>query len=349
MRRQETSQHSQWGPLPPAGGGGRENAEMDETTRPPSSFTAAAYGGDGWSPRVASHAEDIGTIWAACGIDGEWRRLTVVALRRPGPEIAAADTNASQFLDPPDLGRAQAEHDALAEAYRAEGVTVIDVGDVARPAPNRMFCADLFAMTPGGAILARPASTVRAGEEVAVAAALAGAGVPILRTLTGQATFEGADLMWLDPETALIGRGLRTNDEAIGQIGGLMAELGCDLIAVDLPYATMHLMGMLRIADGDLAIAWPRRTPHAAVMALRERGYRVAFLPGEGEAETSKALNFVTLGPRRILMPAGNPRARRFYEDLGIAVIGTPMAELRKAAGAVGCLTGVVARELAHG
>jgi hypothetical protein len=48
-------------------------------------------------------------------------------------------------------------------------------------------------------------------------------------------------------------------------------------------------------------------------------------------------------------MPAGNPRARRFYEDLGIAVIGTPMAELRKAAGAVGCLTGVVARELAHG
>ncbi len=80
---------------------------------------------------------------------------------------------------------------------------------------------------------------------------------------------------------------------------------------------------------------------------LRERGYQVAFLPGEGEAENNKALNFVTLGPRRILMPAGNPGARDFYEGLGVEVIETPMAELKKAAGAVGCLTGVVGREMA--
>jgi N-dimethylarginine dimethylaminohydrolase len=189
---------------------------------------------------------------------------------------------------------------------------------------------------------------VRAGEEVAVAAALAGARVPILKTLTGQATFEGADLMWLDGETAIIGRGLRTNGRAINQIATLMAEIGRDLITVDMPYGTMHLMGMLRITDADLAIAWPRRTPHAAVTALRERGYEVAFLPGEGEAENNKALNFVTLGPRRILMPAGNPGARGFYEGLGVEVLETPMGELRKAAGAVGCLTGVVGREMAQ-
>lgn len=322
---------------------------MDDIANPPSSFGTAAYGGDGWSPRLATHAAELGTLWTACGIDSEWRRLTTVALRRPGREIVVADTNANQFLAPLDLGRAQTEHDTMAEAYRAQGVAVITVPDVARPTPNRMFCADLFVMTPQGAILARPASTVRAGEEVTVAAALAAARVPILRTLTGRATFEGADLMWLDPEAALIGRGLRTNDAAIGQIAGLMAELGRDLIAVDLPHGTMHLMGMLRIADRDLAIAWPRRTPHAAVQVLRERGYRVAFLPSEDEAENNKALNFVTLGPRRILMPEGNPGARAFYEGLGIEVIATPMAELRKAAGAVGCLTGVVAREMGDG
>jgi N-dimethylarginine dimethylaminohydrolase len=309
-------------------------------------FSPAALGGAGWSPRTASHAGEIGTLWAACGIDSEWRRLRAVALRRPGPEIAVADINASQFLGALDLARAQAEHDALAEAYRAEGVTVIEVSDVPAPTPNRMFCADLFVMTPEGAILARPASTVRAGEEIAVAAALAAARVPILRTLTGNAVFEGADLMWLDPETALVGRGLRTNYEAIGQIAGLMAEIGCDLIAVDLPFGTMHLMGMLRIVDADLAVAWPRRTPHAAVMALRERGHEVAFLPEQDEAESNKALNFVTLGPRRILMPGGNPLARAFYEGLGTEVIETPMGELKKAAGAVGCLTGVVAREM---
>jgi N-dimethylarginine dimethylaminohydrolase len=45
-------------------------------------------------------------------------------------------------------------------------------------------------------------------------------------------------------------------------------------------------------------------------------------------------------------MTARNPATRRFYEGLGVAVIDTPMAELKKAAGAVGCLTGVVAREM---
>ena len=81
-----------------------------------------------------------------------------------------------------------------------------------------MFCADLLVMTPQGAILARPASTVRAGEERQVARKLAALGIPILATLTGNACFEGADLMWLDEKTAIIGRGLRTNDAAIAQI-----------------------------------------------------------------------------------------------------------------------------------
>ncbi len=320
---------------------------MDGTLKKGSSFGSAAYGGAGWSGRVASHAREIGTLWADCGIDSEWRGLKAVLLRRPGPEIVVDDVDANQFLEPLDLSQAQAEHDQIAAAYGEAGVAVIEVADVAAPSPNRMFCADLFVMTPEGAILGRPASTVRAGEEVAVAAALAGAGVPILKTLTGEATFEGADLMWLDRATALIGRGLRTNDAAIAQITALLAEIGCEAVAVDLPFGTMHLMGMLRVLDRDLAVAWPRRTPHAAVMALRERGYRVAFLPDQDEAESNKALNVVTLAPRRILMPAGNPQARGFYEGLGVEVLETPMAELRKAAGAVGCLTGIVERERA--
>lgn len=309
-----------------------------------STFGSAAYGGDGWKPRTKTHGQEMGTIWQG-GLDSEWRPLKTVLLCRPGAEIVVDDFDAAQQLEPLDLARAQEEHDALADAYRAAGVRVLEVADVPQPTPNRMFCADLFAMTPEGAILARPASTVRAGEEVAVAAALAAARVPILATLTGDAVFEGADLMWLDHSTALLGLGLRTNDAAAMRIASVLATIGADLIAADMPFGTMHLMGMLRIAAADLAIAWPRRTPHRAVAALRDRGYRVAFLPAENEAQANRGLNFVTFGPRRILMPAGNPEMRAFYEGLGIEVAETPMTELRKAAGAVGCLTGVVERE----
>jgi N-dimethylarginine dimethylaminohydrolase len=104
-------------------------------------------------------------------------------------------------------------------------------------------------------------------------------------------------------------------------------------------------MGMLRIADADLAIAWPRRTPFAAVEALRARGYRVAFLPEEDDATRNRAMNFVTLGPRRILMVGGCDRAREVYEGLGIACTEVDCSELSKAAGAIGCLTGVLERE----
>lgn len=308
-------------------------------------FDTAAYGGAGWSQRVAPHRSEIGSLWHG-GLNTEWRPLKTVLLCPPGAEIAVNDVDAAQQLEALDPVKAREEHAQMAQAYAANGVQVLEVPDVSAPTPNRMFCADLFAMTPEGAILARPASTVRAGEEVAVASALATAGVPILRTLTGTATFEGADLMWLSPDHAILGRGLRTNQAAIDQIKAALTEIGISLSVVDMPFGTMHLMGMLRIVGPDLAIAWPRRTPHAAVTTLRDLGYRVAFLPETDTAKANRALNFVTLRRGLILMPAGNDAMGRWYESLGIEVIPTPMFELRKAAGAVGCLTGVVARAI---
>jgi arginine deiminase len=43
-------------------------------------------------------------------------------------------------------------------------------------------------------------------------------------------------------------------------------------------------------------------------------------------------------------MVAGNPASEAFYRDLGITCITAPADELAKAAGAVGCLTGVLRR-----
>ena len=214
-----------------------------ESDRSQSTFKTAAYGGDGWSARTSTHREEIGTVWSSCGIDSEWRHLKEVILHKPGAELAKSleDHDAVQMLAPMDLERAAEEHAAIAAAYADHGVKVHHVAPVGPASPNQMFCADLFVMTPEGAIVARPASTVRAGEERWIARRLADLGVPILRTLTGTATFEGADLMWLDAETAVIGRGLRTNQAAIEQITSTLEEIGCKALGVDMPYGTMHL------------------------------------------------------------------------------------------------------------
>jgi arginine deiminase len=313
-------------------------------TNPP---LAAAYGGPGWSPRTASLREEMASVWSACAVSTEWSPLRAVLLHRPGVELeAAADPDSSQMLAPLDAAVAQKQHDALAQAYRDLGVQVHYVDPPEEPPPNLMFVADLLFMTPEGAILGRPASTVRAGEERLVARRLAELGIPILRSVRGSGTFEGADAAWIDPQTVLLATGLRTNHEGAAQVTSLLQEMAVDVIPVGLPYGTMHLMGQLRFADRDLAFAWPGRVPHAAVEALRARGYTVLFLPHETEARHGMALNFVTLGPRRILMAAGNPSTRAFYGEAGIDCLTVGVDQLVKAAGGIGCLTGILHREM---
>jgi hypothetical protein len=45
------------------------------------------------------------------------------------------------------------------------------------------------------------------------------------------------------------------------------------------------------------------------------------------------------------LLAAGNPILQEFYESLGITCVTVAVDELYKAAGAIGCLTGIVQRE----
>ena len=89
-----------------------------------------------------------------------------VLVHRPGSEMSAlVDPDSVQMLAIPDIMIASEQHDALANAYKAEGVKVHYVDSDGVPSPNQMFVADLMFTSPEGAIIARPASTVRAGEE----------------------------------------------------------------------------------------------------------------------------------------------------------------------------------------
>lgn len=306
---------------------------------------AAAYGGPGWSPRTESLRQEIGTLWRECGLDSEWAPLQAVLLHQPGPELVGfGEPDQSQMLAALDADLARQQHDSLARTYSELGIAVYYIESAVIPPPNLMFVADLLFMTPEGAIVGRPASTVRAGEERLVARRLAELGIPILRTVRGTGTFEGADAAWLNPQTVLLATGLRTNACGAAQVTATLREMGITVIQAGLPYGAMHLMGQLRFADCDLAIAWPGRVPFVAVEALRNHGYSVLFTPDENEAIRGMALNFVALGPRQILMPAGNPITRSFYEEAGISCHAVQVDELLKAAGGIGCLTGILHR-----
>ena len=308
---------------------------------------STAYGGGVWSPRLASMRDDMAEAWGEWGVSSECGRLHAVLLRRPGPELdAIEDFDAVQMragLDP-DLARRQ--HDALAAAYRACGVEVYYAERGRIDKPNSMFVRDLMLMTPEGAIVTRPASTVRAGEERLVAEALARAGVPILMTVHGGGTFEGADVAWVDRDLCFLAEGLRTNEEGANQVERMLREIGVrDVVRVGLPYGAMHLDGLLALVDRDLAVVWPRRTPFKVVQTLRARGFR--FIEVEDEAETQACLpmNGVAVAPGEIVVPAGGTTMLARYAEAGVVCHVVDVGELIKAGGGIHCMTGFLKRD----
>ena len=308
---------------------------------------STAYGGGVWSPRLASMRDDMAEAWGDWGVSSECGRLHAVLLRRPGPELdAIEDFDAVQMragLDP-DLARRQ--HDALAAAYRACGVEVYYVERGRIDKPNSMFVRDLMLMTPEGAIVTRPASTVRAGEERLVAEALARAGVPILMTVHGGGTFEGADVAWVDRDLCFLAEGLRTNEEGANQVERMLREIGVrDVVRVGLPYGAMHLDGLLSLVDRDLAVVWPRRTPFKVVQTLRARGFRLIEVEDEAETQACLPMNGVAVAPGEIVVPAGGTAMLARYAEAGVVCHVVEVGELIKAGGGIHCMTGFLKRD----
>jgi N-dimethylarginine dimethylaminohydrolase len=307
----------------------------------------AAYGGAKWSPRVDAMRDDMQLWWGDWGSSSECGKLRAVLLRRPGPELDnITDYDAVQMRSDLNPTLARSQHDALADAYEAHGVSVRYVENGRLDKPNSFFIRDLLLMTPEGAIITRPASTVRAGEERFVAEALGRLGVPILMSVHGAGTFEGADVMWVDENLCFLAEGLRTNTEGANQVERMLREIGVrDVVRVQLPWGAMHLDGLLNFPDRDLAVVWPRRTPFPIVRTLQERGFRILGVTDEQEAQQRLPLNFVALEPGKVLMPAGGVSMRAAYEEAGVECIEVEVGELIKAGGGIHCMTGFLKRE----
>jgi len=312
----------------------------------PKEIHDAAHGGKGWLPRKTSLLKEIGNVWGTCGVATEWSGLEAVLMHRPGPEIESiSDANKTLMSAIPEPILTRHQHDNLAKKYRNFGANVFYIEPRDTPPPNLMFVADLFFMTPEGAILARPASIVRAGEERFVARKLAELGIPILRCVRGEGVFEGADASWIDSRTVILATGLRTNSDGANQVTSILKEMGVDVVSVRLPKEAMHLMGTFRLVDEDLAICWKEHTPKTAVKALKDFGKDVVFISGGKEVRLGMALNFVVLEPKRIIMPAGNPNTESFLKNLGIKCLTVEVNELHKASGGIGCLSGILKRD----
>lgn len=307
----------------------------------------AAQGGSKWLPREASRENFVNT-WGNWGSSTECSHLRAVLLKRPGHELTLIEDFDAMLMhtEYPDLARMQVQHDALAQAYEAHNVTVHYVSGSRCDKPNAYFCRDLMLMTPEGAILARPASQARAGEERYLAEALGSLGVPVLMTVHGAGTFEAADVSWVNRDLCFLAEGLRTNKEGADQVEYILRKIGTkNVVRVQLPYGVMHLDCVLNFLDHDLAVIWPHRTPYIVWQTLRDHGFRFIEVENEARAEAYQSINFVALEPGKILMPAGDRDMQARYEDAGVTCIEVEISELLKGGGGIHCMTAFLRRD----
>ena len=270
--------------------------------------------------------------------------LRRVLMRRPGPEMAAADPARWHYTSAIDLEEARSAHDAFADALRAWDVEVLYHEEPLPEHADSVFVFDPALVTDRGTLLLSMGKELRRGEEEPLARTLQACGVPIYGRLEGTARCEGGDTMWLDHDTLAVGRGFRTNAEGVRQLRALLASLGVTVLDYDLPYFTgpeacLHLLSLISPVDEGLAVAYPPLMPTAFWDELKRRGVRLLEVPEEEFART-QATNVLCVAPRRVIMLAGSPVTQGLLEEAGCEVVTFPGEPLSfKAEGGPTCLT----------
>ncbi|MDH3667808.1 MAG: arginine deiminase-related protein [Paracoccaceae bacterium] len=301
------------------------------------------------------------TVWGGhWGCDNDVGRLRMVLMHRPGDEMSIIDPSKrierlNSYGDEegqtwywrgdrlPDLAQQQAQHDALTEALRDEGVEVVLIDKAAPGRHKQIYTRDSCIGVQGGAIVTRLGPIVRRGEEAPVTQALARAGCPILRTVNGTGLMEGGSFVWLKPGLAVIGRSSRVNEGGTRQVEEVIREAAAELIRVDLTGYRLHIDGALVMIDVDTAITNPTQLPFWFLEKLDELGIRQIEVHPD---DAAGCLNCLAVRPGRVIMQSGvSPRTADRLDALGIEIVPVDYDLIYEGGGGIHCSTSPLIRD----
>jgi dimethylargininase len=271
--------------------------------------------------------------------------LREALVARPGAAFGRAfEDPAHGFLRPVDLARARGEHDVLVETLDGLGVTV-DVLDVVTDDPDLVYTFDPLLVSDRGAIALRPGKPNRAGEPHVLEVWANAAGIPTVGRIEGDATIEGGDTFWLQPDLLCIGRTLRTNDAGARQLADIV---GGDVRTFDVAYwrgpaELVHLLSVVSPVSDDLAVVFLPLLPVGLWALLGDLGVRLIEVP-EGEY-ASLGCNVLAVRPGVVVVADGNPVTRRGLEAAGCEVHSIALGEIgENGSGGPTCLTRPILR-----
>lgn len=252
--------------------------------------------------------------------------------------------------------------------------TGLEAEYVHHPLMNLYFTRDQSITTPRGHIICRMNSSQRMPETDIIDLCYRHLGAQPILHIQGEGRLEGGDYIPAGT-VALIGCGMRTNDEGIRQIMEADA-FGHDTVVVVRDHKfwqmQMHLDTYFNLMDSNLCTMvtsrlnaqpgepeystcdiWVRNPDDAQyellqqdlsfVAFLRDRGMQI--IPIDYEDEMHYANNYLTVAPRHIMAVGGQSEAfQQRLRDAGVRVEWMPLESLIDGYGAAHCMTQVLNR-----
>jgi arginine deiminase len=274
--------------------------------------------------------------------------LRRVIVKRPEQAFRSRDHierewEALRYTRRPDLQRAARDHGKFIAFLEEAGAEVLCLPADERTGLDSLYAHDPALVTDRGAVVFQTGKIARRGEGPAFADACRNWDVPILGVVDGAATAEAGDMVWLDHDTLLAGRGFRTNALGIERLSSLLGPLGVTVIPVELPYwngpeDVLHLMSFISLLGDDLAVVYRRILPVPLFELLTVQGVQLVDVPDQ--EYDSLACNILAVSPRNVIMVGGNPITRSRLEAAGCTVCEFDGAEIcLPGAGGPTCLT----------
>nr|WP_263325231.1 arginine deiminase family protein [Neobacillus sp. Marseille-Q6967] len=257
-----------------------------------------------------------------------YKNLNKVILKHPKDAFVSQEHLRNEwkkynYINEPDYIKAQQEFEQFLSIIK-EHVAEIEFLPVSESAGlDSLYAHDPVKFTKAGAIILKSGKKLRQLEAAAYKQFLQEKNIPIVGELTGDAVADGGDLVWLDDRTLLIGRGYRTNDEAIRQIQEMTKDLVDECIVVPLPHdqgegECLHLMSIISIVDENLAVVYSRLMPVFLRQLLIRRGFQLIEVPEEEYHRLG--CNVLALAPRVCVMVSGNPSTKEQLLAAGATV-----------------------------
>ena len=262
------------------------------------------------------------------------RQVLVCPPSRAGwnnPEKFAA-WQALGFHHTANFAAAESQHQALCHLLTQAGAEVVTLPlDENRLTLDAVYTHDPSLPTDSGLILMRPGKANRMAEARAQADCCSKLNIPTLAEITAPGTTEAGDIVWLDPETLLVGHSYRTNQAGINQLRALLATHYIEVISAPLPHsqgpgACLHLMSLMSMLDEEAILVDLPWLAVETVELLKARKFRLIEID-YAERETL-ACNVLALGNKRLIALEENARTNARLREEGFEVQTFPGSEL---------------------